>query len=186
MQLWQDDLRGRTHVGVPDRTAGPGSGRARPGTGREGCGDRGAAPPAGGAAPAGCPAPLHPDRPDAARDAGTAAAVGTLAAVPGHPFDAAALAPRAGTPPLDLPVGRTTGSPVSARGRGRTHRAAGPGEPPLGLPAHRRGVPQARRHRLGDLGPLDPAVTPARPGAPPRRAELGAVPPSASYRGDRV
>src|SRR6266545_7175542 len=101
MHDWQDDLRGRAHVGVPAGPAGTGSGRSRPGTGREGRGDRGATAPAGGAAPAGRPATLLPYRPDAPRDAGAAAAAGALGAVPGHPRDVAALAPGAGAPTLD-------------------------------------------------------------------------------------
>src|SRR6266498_4540954 len=95
---WHDDLRGRAHIGVLDRPAGSGSGRSRSGARREGRGDRGPPPPARGVTPAGGPSPLHPGRPDAARDAGAAAATGTLAAVPGDPRDAAALAMRREAP----------------------------------------------------------------------------------------
>src|SRR6266542_4448753 len=91
--------RGGAYSRVLDRSAGPRFGRARPGRGREGRGDRRAAPPVAGAAPTGCPAPLHAHR--SAR-AGEVAAEDTLGGVPGHALDAAALAPRAGAPPLDL------------------------------------------------------------------------------------
>ena len=57
------DGRGGAHGWVLDRSACPRSGRTRPGPGREGCGDRGAAPPAAGAAATGRPTPLPAHRP---------------------------------------------------------------------------------------------------------------------------
>ena len=68
------------------------------------------------------------------------------------------------------PTGRGQRRPAD-RGR-RAGGADGAGEPALGLPADRGGVPQARRPGVRDVGAADPAPPPARPGTAPRRPEL--------------
>jgi hypothetical protein len=71
-------------------------------------------------------------------------------------------------------------TPRAGPGGGRTGAPAGPGQPALGLPQNRRGVPQARRHGVRDVGAHHPAPAPPRPGTPPRRSQLDGVPPRAS------
>src|SRR6266550_482846 len=97
---------GGAHAGSHAPSAAAGSGWSRSRTGREGHGDRGAPPPADGAKAAGPPAPVHPIGPGRDGDAGPAAAPRPVAGLPGHPRHTAALAPRAGGPPVDLPTHR--------------------------------------------------------------------------------
>src|SRR6266487_2107037 len=66
----------------------------------------------------------------------------------------AALAPRAGPPPVDLPQDRI--QPRAGPGGRRTRRPAGRREQPLGIPAHRRGMPQAGRAPVGQLSTQHP------------------------------
>src|SRR2546430_440877 len=81
---------------------------APPDGGREGRGDRGAAPPARGARPPVRPAPLPPGRPNDPGDLGEATAPRPLADLPGHPVDPITVAPRVDPPTLDLPRQRPT------------------------------------------------------------------------------
>jgi hypothetical protein len=83
-------------------------GRPRSIPGRQGRGDRSAAPPTGGVTPADRPAPLHPRRPDDPGDTGEAAAPRSLANLPGRSVDSASLAPRADPPTLDVPSQAST------------------------------------------------------------------------------
>src|SRR5689334_20044608 len=67
------------------------------------------------------------------------------------------------------------GSPTVGAGGGRAGAAAGPREPPVGLPAHRGGVPQARRDGVGDVGTYDCAPASSRARAAADRADLDTV-----------
>src|SRR5947207_10718129 len=66
--------------------------------------DRGPPPPTAGTAPPSYPPPLHASRPDDPRGPGEATPPRPLADLPGHPVDAAALAPRNDPPTMDLPA----------------------------------------------------------------------------------
>src|SRR3954447_415923 len=61
-------------------------------------------------------------------------------------------------------------------GGGRAGAADGPGQRPLGLPQHRRGVPQARRDGVRDVGAHDPA-----PAMASARHHAAAVPPGPEF-----
>jgi hypothetical protein len=153
--------------GVPvDRPAGPRPGRPGPIPGRQRPGDRGPAPPTRRASPAGGPSPLHANRPDASRDPGEAAAPRSLADLSGHALDLAALAPGAGAAAVDL-SGERSRPPQAGPPGGRPGPAPGSGESPLGISAHRRGVPQTRCAGVGDLGAHDLTPTRSRAGTPP-------------------
>jgi len=179
-------VHGGAHTGLHGRPTGPRAGWPGPVSGGEGRGDRGAAPSARRAAPSGGPAPIPPYRPAHAGDVVPAAAAGPLAGLPGHTVDAVTLAPRVGAAPLDLSDDRPTRRSCPAARRGRTGAAAGPGEPPLGVSAHRRRVPQAGHRRLRDLGARDPSSPPPGSGTPTRRTELDAVPTRPGRRDARL
>jgi len=61
-----------------------------------------------------------------------------------------------------------------------------PGRNPLGIPAHRRRVPQTRHPRFGDIVAHDPAPARSLAGTAARRAELDPVPAHPGCRGARV
>ncbi len=61
-----------------------------------------------------------------------------------------------------------------------------PGRNPLGIPAHRRRVPQTRHPRFGDIVAHDPASARSLAGTAARRAELDPVPAHPGCRGARV
>src|SRR6266536_4601887 len=92
-----------------------------PRAGCQGHRDRGAPAPADGGAPAGRPAALYAAGPDGVGDVGAVAAAGAVGRLPRHDGDAAALAPRAGGPPLDVPGHRAR----PARLGSEDHRAGG-------------------------------------------------------------
>jgi hypothetical protein len=69
---------------------------------------------------------------------------------------------------------------------GRPRAASSAGEPALGVPAHRRRVPHARRAGVGDLGTHHPAPPPLGTGAPSRRADLDAAPARPGRRDARL
>src|SRR5438034_1277979 len=101
---WQAGCCGGPYGGVDTRPAGAGRTRARSDAGRERDRDRGSSASGGGAESAGGPAAIHAGGPDAAGHPGEAAATRAVAGLPGRAVDAAALAPRAGGPPLDVPA----------------------------------------------------------------------------------
>ena len=113
--------------------------RAHPSDGRprQGRRDPRAPPPTGRPAPSGRPTAIHLVRPSADRRPGQARATRALGGVPRHPRDDPALAPGARPTALDLPA-PTTRAACPARRDRRADRPPRPGEPPLGLPAHRR------------------------------------------------
>src|SRR6185369_3094645 len=123
-----------------------------------------AAPSAGGAASPGRPNTVRPVGSDAAGQPGPAPAAFSLVGVPRHPRDAAAVASRAGPPPVDLSAAASW--QAAGGGDGAAGAPAGTGEPALGLPAHRRGVPQAAGPGVSHLGAYDPAPPRPRPGTP--------------------
>jgi hypothetical protein len=67
--------------------------------------------------------------------------------------------------------------PGTRRAGRRLGRAAGPGEPAPGLPAHRGRVPQTRRPRVGHVGAPDPAPAPDRTSPATRWPDPAGVPP---------
>jgi hypothetical protein len=127
--------------------------------------------------PPGWPTQVHPTRPGPARSGQPRASQAAMdVTVPGHPQDAAPLAPRTRATQVDLPEGAPAW-PATDRRRGRrTGAAHGQGEPTMGLRQDLRGAAQAwdpgGRHDHQDA-----AATPrAGPGATTLRAELDAVP----------
>jgi hypothetical protein len=71
-------------------------------------------------------------------------------------------------------------SPGPAADRARSpgpHRPVGPGEPPVGLPAHPRRAVEAGHPGLRDDGPVDPAPPRPSPCSPKDRPNLDPVPP---------
>ena len=157
--VWQAGDCGRSYVGVFDRPARSRTGRCRSRAGCQGCRARGAAAPVDGGAPAGGPAAVHRAGPAGTGDVEPATAPRPVAGVPGHAFDAAALAPGGGRPPLDLSADRPSRTCSGGRG-GRGGGADGAREPALGVPEDRGGVPQAGCAGVGDLGAPDPASAP--------------------------
>ncbi len=133
------------------RPAGPQPDRPGPVTGRIGRRDCRTPPPTPGIAPAGGPAPLHAGRPDDSRRVGEAAAPRSLADLPCHPIDSAAMAQPADPPTVELSRPRSKPPGLGPRGD-RPGAPPGPGESPLGIPARCRRVPQARRVGVGYLG----------------------------------
>jgi hypothetical protein len=169
---------GPSATGVPGDTvscgaADPWRGRRRSDSRCDGGGDRRAAAPARRAAPTGGPASLHAGRPDGSGGVWRSCCHGSLEGLPGHPVDAAALAPGADPPAVDISGHRAT--PRTGPPGGCAGAANGPGQRAMGLPAHRGGMPQARRDGVRDVGAHDPASTPPRPGTPPRRCHLDTV-----------
>jgi hypothetical protein len=156
------------------RAAGHGSD-----VGCEGRGDRRPATSDDGVAPAGCPPQVHPVGSAGAGGPGQAVAAGAVVGPPRNSGHAAALAPGAGAPPLDLSTPARPAARTGAVGR-RSGASPGPGEPTVGLPAdHRRMRPLGvtvsatsvrnilRRHRLGPAprrGGPSWTEFPARPG----------------------
>src|SRR6266540_938721 len=162
--IGQADGHGGSYAGVRDRPAASWTGWCRSRAGRQRHRNRGAAAPVDGGAPAGHPAAVHAAGPAGVGDVGATAAPRPVAGLPGYPFDAAALAPGAGGPSLDLSTDWALSARFGHRGR-RSGGADGAGEPTLGIRTDRGGVPQARRAGVGNVGAPDPAPPPAGPGA---------------------
>ena len=135
---------------LPDRPTPARPAPARADARREGRGDRRAPPPVGRAPSPGGAATVLPGGPGVARHARTAARPGAVGILSRYAGDAAALAPRARRPVLDLPWAWSRRAQRPGRRGGHPGTSPGPGEPALGLPPHRGGVPQAQRGRLGD------------------------------------
>ena len=185
MPGWQDRRCGGGHRRVLDRRQGSGSGRARFGPGREGGGDRGAAPPVDGAAPRSpalaTPRPTDsssPPWPGSCRGSVGRSSWSRLRRCCGGTGISCAAVGTTG-PPVGVILAPWRRRPSSLRRawRGRI-RAGGT----CGSPAN-AARPASRRRRPRSVPSLLP---PARPGATPRRTKLGGVPASAGHRGDRV
>jgi len=82
--------------------------------------------------------------------------------------------------------------PTTGRGRQGLDRqvvdlvARGAGEPAMGVPADRRGVPQGRRRCFGGLGAKAPTPPPPRASTSAQRAELDRLPARAGRRHSRL
>ena len=109
----------------------------------------------------------------------------TAAGVDRDAADAAALAPRAGTPQLDA-VEPAVGTSAGRASRARARAAPGTGESALGLPADRRRAAEARRACLAEHGPAAAPGRRARARAAAQRAKLAGVPPPTSGEHARV
>src|SRR3954451_8603899 len=142
MWRWQAGFHGRSYLGVRDRPARswPGGAGARAGCQRRG--DRRAAPSLDGGAASDGTAALCTRRPDGVGDVGAAAATGTLAGLPLYARHAASVASGAGGASLDLPTHRARTAGAGPRRR-RPGGADGAGEPEVGVPENRGGVPKA-------------------------------------------
>jgi hypothetical protein len=167
------------YTGVLDRSAGPGGVGSVTGTGSEGRRDRGPAPSDRGAETSGEPSSVHPQRPASSGHPAAGSATQAVGGLPRHAGDAAALAPRACCPKVDLPAHRQPSHP--ARRNRRTRRAPGEGEPTLGLAADRRRTAQGPGPGVRVVGTLDLAAQRSGTGTRAQREKsfVGGVPEGA-------
>lgn len=166
-------------VSVLPLLPGPAPTRSRPhpsdGRRRQRGRDPGASPPTGGATPSSATPTVHLVGSGAHGRLGQTRATGALGSVPRHTRDDPPLAPRSCPPTLDLSPPRARTAIPSQQDRG-ADRPLGPGEPPMGVPAHRRRAAKAGRHRLeGKRRQRAQAPGPAT-GASTGRADLDRVP----------
>src|SRR5579875_177464 len=154
---------------------------------REGRRDPCVTPPGGSPSTPSRPSPLHLAGPGTGRPARRSYPTTAVDGIRRHAEDNPRLAPPPRPPTLDLPAPATRPITASARDR-RAHRAPRPGEPPVGLYAHRGRATQARHHGFQDECRNRARSTRAAPSTTPRRAGLGTVPlrPGQGHLGERL
>jgi hypothetical protein len=118
---------------------------------------------------------------------GHARTTGALDGLPRHARDDPALASGARPPAPRLPA-PTAGTTSHIGGDGRADRPSGAGEPPLRLPAHRRGAEEARRHRVQGQHRQRSSALSASTSATGGRTDLDRVParPGQGHRRHRL